>query len=158
MAVTMVKVILTQILHFCNIGSSFSVKLNLACRGHGLDGGVEVEADSSFSERTACLSSFPFLVTHSSLTYVDSFLGYSAFMHPLGSVLIQTLCDLLEKEGGPDLEITRLLTRLNYQVAYNFESRGKLLGGKKQMPDLSLTFAATKFIDEPRRSRKSSIG
>uniref|UniRef100_A0A672P755 Uncharacterized protein n=1 Tax=Sinocyclocheilus grahami TaxID=75366 RepID=A0A672P755_SINGR len=101
---------------------------------------------------------------------------YGAFMHPLGSELIQTFCKLLEG-GGPDLEITRLLTRINFQVAYNFESRGKLLGGKKQMPcfvtrftrevfpfrkmaaaeDLSLTFAATQLIDEPNRSRKSSI-
>ncbi len=98
-------------------------------------------------------------------------------MHPLGSELIQTFCRLLEEEGGPDLEITRLLTRINYQVAYNFKSRGKVLGGKKQMPcfvtrftrevflfrkteaaeDLSLTFAATQLIDEPNRSRKSSI-
>lgn len=158
-------------------------------------------------KRTACLSFFPFLLTlqlctphhqvlspkhclhrsyshkcfTSSLTFNCRicFEGYGAFMHPLGSVLIQTLCDLLEKEGGPDLEITKLLTRLNYQVAYNFQSRGKKLGGKKQMPcfvtrftrevfpfmdsrtaaaeDLSLTFAATKLIDEPRRSRKSSI-
>ncbi len=52
-------------------------------------------------------------------------------MHPLGSELIQTFCKLLEEEGGPDLEITRLLTRINYQVAYNFESRGKTLGGQK---------------------------
>ena len=97
-------------------------------------------------------------------------------MHPTGAVLIQTLCDLLENEGGPDLEITKLLTRLNYQVAYNFQARGQKLGGKKQMPcfatrftrevfpfsrtaaeDLSLTFAATELIDEPRRLRKSSI-
>uniref|UniRef100_A0A672P526 Caspase family p20 domain-containing protein n=1 Tax=Sinocyclocheilus grahami TaxID=75366 RepID=A0A672P526_SINGR len=130
-----------------------------ACRGHGLDEGVE--ADSSFSD--------------SSLTFI-CFIGYGAFMHPLGSELIQTFCKLLEG-GGPDLEITRLLTRINFQVAYNFESRGKLLGGKKQMPcfvtrftrevfpfrkmaaaeDLSLTFAATQLIDEPNRSRKSSI-
>ncbi|XP_016149910.1 caspase-7-like [Sinocyclocheilus grahami] len=139
-----------------------------ACRGHGLDEGVE--ADSSFSESE--LFSIPI---SSSLTFI-CFIGYGAFMHPLGSELIQTFCKLLEG-GGPDLEITRLLTRINFQVAYNFESRGKLLGGKKQMPcfvtrftrevfpfrkmaaaeDLSLTFAATQLIDEPNRSRKSSI-
>ncbi|KTF84577.1 hypothetical protein cypCar_00049256 [Cyprinus carpio] len=149
-----------------------------ACRGHGLDGGVEVEADSSFSEEEDGMSELFSIPSDTAVMYATS-PGYGAFMHPLGSVLIQTLCELLEKEGGPDLEITRLLTRLNYQVAYNFESRGKLLGGKKQMPcfvtrftrevfpfmdsqtaaaeDLSLTFAATKLIDEPRRSRKSSI-
>ncbi|XP_016097211.1 caspase-3-like [Sinocyclocheilus grahami] len=150
-----------------------------ACRGHELDGGAEVEADSSFSEEDDGMSELFSIPIDTAVMYATS-PGYAAFMHPLGSVLIQTLCDLLEKEGGPELEITRLLTRLNYQVAYNFESRGKVLGGKKQMPcfvtrftrevfpfmdsqtaaaaeDLSLTFAATQLIDEPRRSRKSSI-
>uniref|UniRef100_A0A672JVI2 Caspase family p20 domain-containing protein n=1 Tax=Sinocyclocheilus grahami TaxID=75366 RepID=A0A672JVI2_SINGR len=156
-----------------------SLGLVMACRGHELDGGAEVEADSSFSEEDDGMSELFSIPIDTAVMYATS-PGYAAFMHPLGSVLIQTLCDLLEKEGGPELEITRLLTRLNYQVAYNFESRGKVLGGKKQMPcfvtrftrevfpfmdsqtaaaaeDLSLTFAATQLIDEPRRSRKSSI-
>lgn len=60
--------------------------------------------------------------------------GYSAFMHPLGSVFIQTLCDLLEENKGCDLEITRLMTRINYQVAYHFQARGRELKGKKEMP------------------------
>ncbi|XP_026075988.1 caspase-3-like [Carassius auratus] len=161
--------------------SSFSEeedKNKNACRGHGLDGGVEVEADSSFSEEEDGMVELFSIPIDTAVMYATS-PGYGAFMHPLGSALIQTLCDLLEKEGGPDLEITRLLTQLNYQVAYNFESRGKLLGGKKQMPcfvtrftrevfpfmdsqtaeeDLSLTFAAMQLVDEPRRSRKSSIG
>ncbi|XP_016302690.1 caspase-3-like isoform X1 [Sinocyclocheilus anshuiensis] len=149
-----------------------------ACRGHELDGGAKVEADSSFSEEEDGMSELFSIPIDTAVMYATS-PGYAAFMHPLGSVLIQTLCDLLENEGGPELEITRLLTRLNYQVAYNFESRGKVLGGKKQMPcfvtrftrevfpfmdsqtaaaeDFSLTFAATQLIDEPRRTRKSSI-
>ncbi|XP_026121608.1 caspase-3-like [Carassius auratus] len=104
-----------------------------ACRGHVLDAGAEVETDSSFSEEEDGMSELFSIPSDTAVMYATS-PGYGAFMHPLGSVLIQTLCDLLEEEGGPDLEITRLLTRLNYQVAYNFESRGKLLGGKKQMP------------------------
>ncbi|KTG31167.1 hypothetical protein cypCar_00018614 [Cyprinus carpio] len=86
--------------------------------------------------------------------------GTRAFMHPAGSEFDSNLCNLLEEEGGPDLEITRLLTRINFQVAYNLIERENL-GGKKQMPsfvtrlqerfsrsgrwqqeeDLSLTFA-----------------
>ncbi|KAF4108445.1 caspase-7-like [Onychostoma macrolepis] len=147
-----------------------------ACRGCELDGGVEVEADSSFSEEENGMSELFSIPIDTAVMYATS-PGYGAFMHPLGSELIQTFCKLLEDEGGPDLEITRLLTRINYQVAYNFESRGKVLGGKKQMPcfvtrftreafpfrktaaaeDLSLTFAAMQLIDEPNRSRKSSI-
>ncbi|XP_026130449.1 caspase-3-like [Carassius auratus] len=145
-----------------------------ACRGHGLDEGVEV--DSSFSEEEDGVSELFSIPIDTAVMYATS-PGYGAFMHPLGSELIQTFCKLLEEEGGPDLEITRLLTRINFQVAYNFESRGKVLGGKKQMPcfvtrftrevfpfrkmaaaeDLSLSFAATQLIDEPSRSRKSSI-
>uniref|UniRef100_A0A9J7ZII1 Caspase-3-like n=1 Tax=Cyprinus carpio carpio TaxID=630221 RepID=A0A9J7ZII1_CYPCA len=145
-----------------------------ACRGHGLDEGVEV--DSSFSEEEDGVSELFSIPIDTAVMYATS-PGYGAFMHPAGSELIQTFCNLLEEEGGPDLEITRLLTRINFQVAYNFKSRGKTLGGKKQMPcfvtrftrevfpfrkmaaeeDLSLTFAATQLIDEPKRSRKSSI-
>ena len=55
-------------------------------------------------------------------------------MHPLGSVFIQTLCDLLEEDGGRDLEINRIMTRLNYQVAFHFQARGRELAGKKEMP------------------------
>ncbi|XP_058645776.1 caspase-7-like isoform X2 [Onychostoma macrolepis] len=126
-----------------------------ACRGCELDGGVEVEADSSFSEEENGMSELFSIPIDTAVMYATS----------------------PEDEGGPDLEITRLLTRINYQVAYNFESRGKVLGGKKQMPcfvtrftrevfpfrktaaaeDLSLTFAAMQLIDEPNRSRKSSI-
>ncbi|XP_042587973.1 caspase-7-like [Cyprinus carpio] len=142
--------------------------------GHGLDEGVE--ADSSFSEEEDGVSELFSIPIDTAVMYATS-PGYGAFMHPAGSELIQTFCNLLEEEGGPDLEITRLLTRINFQVAYNFKSRGKTLGGKKQMPcfvtrftrevfpfrkmaaeeDLSLTFAATQLIDEPKRSRKSSI-
>uniref|UniRef100_A0A8C1UX18 Caspase-3-like n=1 Tax=Cyprinus carpio TaxID=7962 RepID=A0A8C1UX18_CYPCA len=145
-----------------------------ACRGHGLDEGVE--ADSSFSEEEDGVSELFSIPIDTAVMYATS-PGYGAFMHPAGSELIQTFCNLLEEEGGPDLEITRLLTRINFQVAYNFKSRGKTLGGKKQMPcfvtrftrevfpfrkmaaeeDLSLNFAATQLIDEPKRSRKSSI-
>ncbi|XP_051541735.1 caspase-3-like [Myxocyprinus asiaticus] len=147
-----------------------------ACRGNELDGGVET--DSSFSEEEESMSELFSIPIDTAVMYATA-TGYGAFMHPLGSVLIQTLCDLLEEVGGPNLELTRLMTRLKYQVAYNFQSRGRLLGGKKQMPcfvtrftrevfpfvdsrtataeDLSLSFVATQLIVEPKRSRKSSI-
>lgn len=132
-----------------------------ACRGEDLDGGVELETDSSSSEEQDILSELLSIPIDTAVTYATS-PGYAAFMHPLGSVLIQTLCDLLESDGGPDLEITKLLTRLNHQVAYNFQARGKILGGKKQMPCFVTRFTREVFpfrkpIDEPRRSGKSSI-
>lgn len=62
--------------------------------------------------------------------------GYGAFMHPLGSVFLQTFCSLLQEEGHRDLELTRLMTRLSHRVAYTFQAKGRTLGGKKVMPCL----------------------
>lgn len=62
--------------------------------------------------------------------------GYGAFMHPLGSVFLQTFCSVLEEEGNRNLELTRLMTRLSHKVAYTFQAKGRVLGGKKEMPCL----------------------
>ncbi|XP_055063715.2 caspase-3 isoform X3 [Misgurnus anguillicaudatus] len=146
-----------------------------ACRGYALDGGVEVETDSSSSEEDESISELFSIPIDTAVMYATP-PGYAAFMHPLGSVFIQTFCDLLEMDGGPDLEITRLLTRLNHQVAYNFQARGKMLAGKKQMScfvtrftrevfpflesrteeteDQSLNFPPRQIVNEPERSRR----
>lgn len=57
-------------------------------------------------------------------------------MHPLGSVFLQTFCTLLKEEGNRNLELTRLMTRLSHSVAYTFQAKGGVLGGKKEMPCL----------------------
>lgn len=62
--------------------------------------------------------------------------GYGAFMHPLGSVFLQTFCTLLKEDANRNLELTRLMTRLSHRVAYTFQAKGRLLGGKKEMPCL----------------------
>ena len=64
------------------------------------------------------------------------FSGYAAFNNPLGAVFLQTLCDLLEEEGGRGLELSRLMTRLSHRVAFTFQAKGRLLAGKKEMPCL----------------------
>ncbi|XP_051972549.1 caspase-3-like [Xyrauchen texanus] len=145
-----------------------------ACRGNELDEGVET--DSSCSEEEKGMSELFSIPIDTAVMYATA-PGYGAFMHPLGSAFIQTLCELLEQEGGPNLELTRLMTRLKYQVAYNFQAKGKTFCGKTQMPcfvtrftrevfpfmdsrtaeDLNFSFAATKRIDEPKRSRRRSI-
>ncbi|XP_065113744.1 caspase-3-like [Paramisgurnus dabryanus] len=146
-----------------------------ACRGHALDGGVEVETDSSSSEEDESISELFSIPIDTAVMYATP-PGYAAFMHPLGSVFLQTFCDLLEMDGGPDLEITQLMTRLNNQVAYNFQARGKMLCGKKQMScfvtrftrevfpfvesrtevteDQSLNFPSRQIVNEPERSRR----
>ncbi|MGH0167827.1 UNVERIFIED_CONTAM: hypothetical protein FKN15_053446 [Acipenser sinensis] len=108
-------------------------EIRQACRGKELDGGVELQADSvSISEEDSFSPCFSIPID--SAVMFATAPGYSAFLHPLGSVFLQTLCDLLEEEGGRSLEVTQLMTRLNYRVAHNFEAKGRELGGKKEMP------------------------
>lgn len=100
--------------------------------------------------------------------YVCVCAGYSAFMHPSGSVFMQMFCDLVEECEG--WEITRFLTRLNQRVAFEFEARGKALQGKKEMPCFisrlttdcypfanTLRVSATELLQDTRANRKNSI-
>lgn len=71
--------------------------------------------------------------------------GYGAFMHPLGSVFLQTFCSLLEEDDHRNLELTRLMTRLSHHVAYRFQAKGRQLEGKKEMPCLMTTLTREVF-------------
>ncbi|XP_040915142.1 caspase-7 [Toxotes jaculatrix] len=102
-----------------------------ACRGNGLDGGVEV--DSAADTTVGSFSLHHSLPVDAAVMYATA-PGYGAFMHPLGSVFLQTFCTLLEKKGNRDLELTRLMTRLSHSVAYTFQAKGRQLAGKKEMP------------------------
>ncbi|KAB5543696.1 hypothetical protein PHYPO_G00082510 [Pangasianodon hypophthalmus] len=99
-----------------------------ACRGSELDEGVEVEIDSSEDD---CVYECQSIPNETVVAYATA-PGYSAFMHPTGSVFLRTFCDLVEECEG--WEITRFLTRLNRRVALEFEARGNKLQGKKEMP------------------------
>ncbi|XP_029921416.1 caspase-7-like [Myripristis murdjan] len=103
-----------------------------ACRGGDLDDGVEV--DSAEGDATEdSITQYMSVPIDTAVMYATA-PGYGAFMHPLGAVFLQTLCTLLEEEGGQNLELTRLMTRLSHRVAYTFEAKGRVLGGKKEMP------------------------
>lgn len=101
-----------------------------ACRGAALDDGIEVdsgyEADETFSPSLS--------VPIDTAVMFATAPGYVAFSHPSGSVFLQTLCTILEEDGNRNLELTRLLTRLNHRIAYTFQARGREFGGKKEMP------------------------
>ncbi|XP_051234499.1 caspase-7 [Dicentrarchus labrax] len=104
-----------------------------ACRGGNLDEGVEV--DSVADSRECSFTQHPFVPIDTAVMYATA-PGYGAFMHPLGSVFLQTFCKLLEEEGNRNLELTRLMTRLSHSVAYTFQAKGRELGGMKEMPCL----------------------
>uniref|UniRef100_A0A3Q4GNQ8 Caspase 3, apoptosis-related cysteine peptidase-like n=1 Tax=Neolamprologus brichardi TaxID=32507 RepID=A0A3Q4GNQ8_NEOBR len=102
-----------------------------ACRGDALDDGVEVD---SAGDATDCSFSLHLSVPVDTAVMYATPPGYGAFMSPLGSVFLQTFCTLLEDEAHQNLELTRLMTRLSHRVAYNFQAKGRELGGKKEMP------------------------
>nr|XP_023842909.1 caspase-7 [Salvelinus alpinus] len=125
-----------------------------ACRGGELDDGVTVETDSAGSDIIEdTLSQYLSIPMDTAVMYATA-PGYGAFMHPLGAVFLQTFCILLEEEGGGALELTRLLTRLSHRVAFCFEAKGRLLGGKKEMPCFvsRLTREVFPFAEHGRRA------
>ncbi|XP_073478304.1 caspase-7-like [Aquarana catesbeiana] len=101
-----------------------------ACRGMTLDEGAFLETDGA-PQQISAFSHINFLPRDTVVVFASSE-GYAAFQNPLGSVFLQTLCDMLDG-NEKDLEITQLLTRLNHLVAYKFESKGTY-GGYKEMP------------------------
>ncbi|XP_075885882.1 caspase-7 [Nelusetta ayraudi] len=105
-----------------------------ACRGEALDDGVEVDSAVEPDEEPGILPHLS-VPADTAVMYATA-PGYGAFSHPLGSVFLQTFCTLLQEEGHRNLELTRLMTRLSHRVAYTFQAKGRVLGGKKVMPCL----------------------
>ncbi|KAG9263419.1 caspase-3 [Astyanax mexicanus] len=155
-----------------NMAGKNKLFLIQACRGHLLDDGVEVEADSVGCEDEGLseYSSVPIntVVMHATAP------GYAAFMNWAGSIFLQTFCKLLN-DGGTDLEVTCLLTRISYHIAHHFSARGGNLQGKKEMPcfisrltrefypfrdhqkNRGFRLSATELLDESYSTRKNSI-
>ncbi|OCT90037.1 caspase-7 [Xenopus laevis] len=101
-----------------------------ACRGAQFDEGVFLETDGDACPTDAFSLSLN-LPTDSVLMFASSE-GHVAFQNPVGSVFLQTLCNLLEGEER-NLELNQILTRLAHMVAYAFQSQGQYRG-YKEMP------------------------
>lgn len=79
-------------------------------------------------------------------------LGFQAFRHSTkGSPFITAITKVF-REHGDKMEIARLLTRVNHEVAYGFESRGAdaSKSHKKQAP--SFESMLTKELYFPRKT------
>ncbi|KAI4897907.1 hypothetical protein NFI96_023106 [Prochilodus magdalenae] len=143
-----------------------------ACRGHLLDDGVELETDSAGCEDGG-LSECASVPPNTVVMYATA-PGYSAYMNRVGSIFLQTFCKLLD-DGGAELEVIRLLTRISHHIAHHFSARGGELQGKKEMPCIvsrlttefypfidcgknrSFRLSATELLDQPYTTRKNSI-
>ncbi|TSM12580.1 Caspase-3 [Bagarius yarrelli] len=146
------------------MADKYKLFLVQACRGSKLDDGVETDTVSSEDGGVLECQSIP---NQTVVAYATA-PGYSAFMSPTGSVFLQTFCNLVEECEG--WEITRFLTRLNRRIAFEFEARGKVLKGKKEMPCFisrltddwypfsnTLKVSAMEMLQDTHTTRKSSI-
>lgn len=108
-----------------------------ACRGTKLDKGVEVHdamGTMGSSPRITPAKKIPLwadmLIAYSSVP------GYYSWRNCRnGSWFIQSLCCILEKFGN-ELEIQQIMTKVNFHVAYEFESRSndETMNRMKQVP------------------------
>ncbi|XP_055034675.2 caspase-3 [Misgurnus anguillicaudatus] len=101
-----------------------------ACRGTELDSGIETDScdDSAGQKRIPVEADF--LYAYSTVP------GYYSWRNVCnGSWFISSLCEMLSKYGK-QMEIMRIMTRVNHKVALDFESSSNLPGfdGMKQIP------------------------
>uniref|UniRef100_A0A8C1D7A9 Caspase family p20 domain-containing protein n=1 Tax=Cyprinus carpio carpio TaxID=630221 RepID=A0A8C1D7A9_CYPCA len=114
-----------------------------ACRGRVLDGGAEMEADSSFSEEEDCMSELFSIPSDTAVMYATSPVTDASVPHS------RTFNHFLRETVGRQ--------KADAMFCDPLHQRGFPIHGQPAADDLSLTFTAAQLIDEPRRSRKSSI-
>ncbi|KAH9283631.1 Caspase-3 [Echinococcus granulosus] len=125
-----------------------------ACRGAMLDSGTLVSTDSSGgpgdSDTLGGLRRIPIeadlLVAYA--VQPGKFTGYYAFRNSVhGSWFIQALNNCLRKYGRI-LDLMSIMTRVNYEVAFEFESLASTAAysGKKQVPSIVSTLTKDVFF------------
>ncbi|NXT92529.1 CASP3 protein, partial [Anhinga rufa] len=105
-----------------------------ACRGQEFDQGVAVECDSREPEpgcKPDCFSDYISIPPQTVVMFACS-PGYVAFLNISGSMFLQALLKVLEGEER-HLALNRLMTRINWEVAFRCQARGTY-EGCKEMP------------------------
>ncbi|KAL8173803.1 UNVERIFIED_CONTAM: hypothetical protein K2H54_026220 [Gekko kuhli] len=100
-----------------------------ACRGEEIDPGVWLQTDSG-EPQTDCFSHYLSIPENTAVMFACS-PGYAAFINRWESMFLKALLELLEGENR-QLELTRLMTWINWRVAFHFEAKGKHRGGTFQ--------------------------
>ncbi|KAK2162969.1 hypothetical protein LSH36_88g00021 [Paralvinella palmiformis] len=106
-----------------------------ACRGDQLDHGVEVQSDSEvpIEEKVYRIPvEADFVYAYSTVA------GYYSWRNSTkGSWFIQAMCKML-KQHAYNMNFVQILTRVNYEVAYEFESNAskESMNKKKQVPSI----------------------
>ncbi|KFW60837.1 Caspase-3, partial [Pygoscelis adeliae] len=109
-----------------------------ACRGKEFDQGVVVECDSGELQLECepecepdCFSDYLSIPPQTAVMFACS-PGYVAFLNISGSMFLQSLLKVLEGEER-HLALNRLMTRVNWEVAFCCQARGTY-EGCKEMP------------------------
>uniref|UniRef100_A0A8B9NQK6 Caspase-3 n=1 Tax=Accipiter nisus TaxID=211598 RepID=A0A8B9NQK6_9AVES len=105
-----------------------------ACRGAELDQGVVVECDSGEPKpdfEPDCFSDYLSIPPQTVVMFACS-PGYVAFLNVFGSMFLQALLKVLEGEER-HLALNRLMTRINWEVAFCCQAKGTY-EGCKEMP------------------------
>nr|XP_056716788.1 caspase-3-like [Euleptes europaea] len=101
-----------------------------ACRGKEIDPGVWLQTDSG-EPQTDCFSHYLSIPEETAVMFACS-PGYAAFINRWESMFLKALLEFLEGEER-QLELARLMTRINWKIAFHCEAKGKYSGGK-EMP------------------------
>ncbi|KFV53444.1 Caspase-3, partial [Tyto alba] len=101
-----------------------------ACRGQEFDQGVFVECDSR-EPKPECGPDYLSIPPQTVVMFACS-PGYVAFLNICGSMFLQALLKVLEGEER-HLALNRLMTRVNWEVAFCCQARGAY-EGCKEMP------------------------
>ena len=120
-----------------------------ARQGTKFDKGVEMkDAIGSFTSHVQKIPLWAdVLIAYST---VPGFVSFSDSIN--GSWFIQTLCDMLEKYGS-ELEIHQIMTKVNYYVAYKYES---ISNDYKMNPMKQVPYIASMLTKELKFSPKES--
>ncbi|XP_054853963.1 caspase-7-like [Eublepharis macularius] len=108
-----------------------------ACRGKEIDPGVWIQTDSgelqtdSSEPQTDCFSHYLSIPEDTAVMFSCS-PGYASFINQWESMFLKALLELLEGKER-ELELARLMTWINWRVAFHFQAKGKYSGGK-EMP------------------------
>ncbi|VDD79867.1 unnamed protein product [Mesocestoides corti] len=119
-----------------------------ACRGTLLDSGTIVSTDSSFgSGDSGTLGSLRRIPVEADLLVAYAVQPGKSTNSIYGSWFIQALNNCLRKYGRI-LDMMSILTRVNYEVAYEFESLATTAeySGKKQVPSIVSTLTKDIFF------------
>ncbi|XP_034292866.1 caspase-3-like [Pantherophis guttatus] len=102
-----------------------------ACRGNRFDDGIYLETDSRAPEED-CFSHYLSIPENTAVMFSCS-PGYVSFSNRWESMFLKALLEVLEGEERK-LKITKLMTWINWKVAFFCEAKGTEYKGKKEMP------------------------